>query len=502
MELSLSLDKTSNKPLQAQIFDQLRDLILNGKLHAGATVPPSRALAERLTVSRNTIINAYERLASEGYIEPRGTAGMYVSTLLPDDALQVSDATPMPRAALEDTSEPVLCFAGSPGGQGKSSRPPIDFWVGRCAASTFPVRVWRRLVMRHLESASDQLTDYSDPSGLPELRQAVVEHLGRARGINVDASQVVVTGGSQDALNLVYRLVSNRYDTFYVENPCYQGAALLFQSLGASVRPIDIDDAGLRTRELPQDRSGVVFVTPSHQFPMGVTLTLERRLQLLQWAEKTDSLIVEDDYDSDFRYDRPPLTALAGLDNCRRVSYVGTFSKSLGAGLRLGYAVVPRSFVSRTAVVKAHMSNGQPWLDQAVMADFLRSGEFDRHLRRTRKIYKSRRDHLTRCLKEHFPETGVSGGDSGLHLVWRLPSGFPPASTIQAAAREEGIGVYTLRSGAAMCFDDNAPDDILLLGYPSVPEGDITSAIPRLRRVVDRLREDSNESRANQMSVA
>lgn len=501
MELTLTLDKAAKAPLQAQIFEQLRDLILSGKLPAGSHVPPSRALAERLAVSRNTVIHAYERLTSEGYIESHGTAGIFVSALLPDDALLVSDATPFPAPEPEDEFEPVLCYAGSPGGQGKSARPEIDFWVGRCAASAFPIRVWRRLVMRTLESASEHLTDYCDPVGLSGLRKAIVEHLARARGINVDTSQVVITGGSQDALNFVYRLVADRYDTFFVENPCYQGAALLFQSLGANLYPISIDDAGLRTGELPQDRSGVAFVTPSHQFPMGVTLTLERRLQLLQWAEKTDSLIIEDDYDSDFRYDRPPLTALAGLDNCRRVSYVGTFSKSLGAGLRLGYAVVPRSFVSRNAVVKAHMSNGQPWLDQAVMADFLRSGEFDRHLRRTRKIYKARRDNLTRCLRKYFPETGVSGGDSGLHLVWRLPANFPPASTIQVAAREEGIGVYTLRSGAAMCFDDNAPDDILLLGYPSVSEDDTTSAIQRLRRLVDRLRQDGVETRLHQMSI-
>ncbi len=356
--------------------------------------------------------------------------------------------------------------------------------------------------MRKLESVSDQLTDYCDPSGLPELRQAIVGHLARARGMNVDASQVVITSGSQDALNFVYRHVANRYDTFFVENPCYQGAALLFQSLGANLYPVDIDDAGLRTSELPLDRSGVAFVTPSHQFPMGVTLTLERRLQLLQWAEKTDSLIIEDDYDSDFRYDGPPLTALAGLDNCRRVSYVGTFSKSLGAGLRLGYAVVPRSFVSRNRLVKAHMSNGQPWLDQAVMADFLSSGEFDRHLRRTRKLYKGRRDHLIRCLREYFPETSVSGGASGLHLVWRLSNSLPPAGTIQKLARAEGIGVYTLSSGAAICFDANASDDILLLGYPSVSEDDITLAVTRLRTLVDQLQKDGVQERVDQMSVA
>lgn len=501
MELTLALDKDSKEPLQAQIFDQLRGLILSGKLHAGATVPPSRALAERLVVSRNTVIHAYERLAGEGYIESRGTAGMFVSPLLPDDALLVSDGVPVASDEPEETPEPVLCFAGSPGGQGKSARPRIDFWVGRCAASTFPIRVWRRLVMRHLEAVDDHLTDYCDPSGLPELRQAIAEHLGRARGMTIDANQVVVTSGSQDALNVVYRLVADRYDTFFVENPCYQGAALLFQSLGAKVHPVDIDGAGMKTSDLPETGSGVAFVTPSHQFPMGVTLTLERRLQLLQWAERTDSLIIEDDYDSDFRYDAPPLTALAGLDNCRRVFYLGTFSKSLGAGLRLGYAVVPRSFVPRTRVVKAHMSNGQPWLEQSVLTEFLRSGEFDRHLRRTRKVYKGRRDRLTECLAARFPETRISGSDSGLHLVWTLPRFFPPASAIQAQARAQGIGVYTLGSGAALCFGPQPRDDILLLGYPSLSESDIERAVERLGRLIDDMRDAGAEQKLDELYV-
>lgn len=485
MELALALDKHSKEALQAQIFDQLRGLILRGELHSGATVPPTRALAEQLAVSRNTIIHAYERLAAEGYIESRGTAGMFVSLLMPDDLLLVSKDEQSPSTEVEDAQEPVLCFAGSPGGDGKSTRPEIDFWVGRCAASTFPVRVWRRLIMRKLETVEDHLTDYCDPSGLPELRQAITEHLARARGITVEASQVVVTSGSQDALNFVHRLLADRYQSFFVENPCYQGAALLFQSLGARVHPIGIDSAGFRADALPQDQAGVVFVTPSHQFPMGMTLTLERRLQLLRWAERTDSHIIEDDYDSDFRYDGPPLTALAGLDNCRRVFYVGTFSKSLGAGLRLGYAVVPKSFAKRTQVVKAHMSNGQPWLDQAVLTEFLRSGEFDRHLRRTRKVYKNRRDHLIQCLKTHFPQTRIGGSDAGLHLIWRLPKGYPSATAIQAKAREHGIGIYTLSSGAATCFDADPPENLLLLGYPSVSADAISFAIARLRGLID-----------------
>ncbi|MGH1418886.1 MAG: PLP-dependent aminotransferase family protein [Hyphomicrobiaceae bacterium] len=487
MELALVLDPNADQSLQAQIFDQVRALILDCRLSAGMAMPASRTLAEQLSVSRNTVILAYDRLIAEGYIEARGTAGTFVSSFLPDGLMQISDGALPKNVHDEVDPEPVLCFAGAPGGDGKSSRPEIDFWAGRSAQESFPMRVWRKLLIRYLESSDVNLADYGDPAGLLELRQSIAEHLARTRGMMVGADQIVITGGSQDGLNLIHRLLDNNYKPFFVENPCYQGAALLFQSLGENVCPIPVDEAGLVVNDLPDDRSGVVFITPSHQFPIGVTLTLERRVQLLNWAKATDSVIIEDDYDSDFRYDGPPLTALAGLDNSRRVFYLGTFSKSLGAGLRLGFTVVPKSFAARSRQIKAYMNNGQPWLDQIVLAEFLHGGEFDRHLRRVRKIYKSRRDHLVECLKEYFPETTVSGEHCGLHLVWKIPQSFPPASDIQIEARSLGIGIYSLRSSAALDFNQNSEDSIFVIGYSSVPEADTTRAILRLRVLIDEM---------------
>ncbi len=376
----------------------------------------------------------------------------------------------------------MLCFAGSPGGGGE--RPELDFWVGRSDPAGFPLRIWRRIVNRLLSHETAYLTDYCDPAGLPELRAAIATHLRRARAVAVTKDQVVVTTGGQDALNLVFNLLKGHTRQLCIENPCYLGASLIFRSAGMAVHPVPVDGDGLRTELLPRDRGSLLYVTPSHQFPTGAIMPLTRRLELLRWAEETDSYIVEDDYDSDFRYDGPPLTALAGLDGGRRVFYVGTFSKSVGAGLRIGYATVPRMFWDEARMMKARMSNGQAWLEQAALATFIDEGHFDRHLRRLRQLYKARRDHLVATLRRTFDEAMIIGGESGLHLVWRLPPGCPPARQVQVAARERGIGVYALSSGAAFDVDQGARDDMLVFGYSSLTEAQIGDAVGRLKSML------------------
>lgn len=485
LKINITLDSNLGKSLHTQIFDQIRNLIITDKLLPGDLLPSSRTLAEDLFIGRNTVIAGYETLTAEGYIETRGTSGTFVCNPLPETLIEVSKLDQRRKQSDHVEPEPVLCFAGSPGGDGASSRPEIDFWVGRSAAESFPLTIWKKLLVQTLNSPNLCIADYSDPAGLLELRQSIADHLAKSRGMDVDAEQVVITSGSQDGLNLVYRLLFNNFDTVYIENPCYQGAVYLFQSLGLDVEPIPVDSSGLMVSKLPLKQSSLVFVTPSHQFPLGVTLAQERRQQILDWAEKTDSFIIEDDYDSDFRYDGPPLTSLAGLDDSRRVFYLGTFSKSLGAGLRLGYAVVPKSFIDQTRQTKAFMNNGQPWLEQVVLSKFLKMGEFDRHLRRVRKLYKKRRDCLISAFKKHFPETSFGGHDCGLHLVWYLPENFPSATTIQLKARSQGIGVYSLKSGAAVDFTENKSDNIILLGYSSVTSADISKAILCLRKIID-----------------
>lgn len=485
MELALTLHASSDKSLQAQIFDQVRSLILDGRLQAGMSLPPTRLLAERYQVSRNTVIIAYDRLVAEGYVEARGTSGLFVTSIPPDDLLLISSPRdhlisngPAPPQPLE----PLLCFAGSPGGG--EDRPTIDFWVGRSAPSGFPLRVWRRIVTRLLSGESRYLTDYCDPAGLPQLRMAIADHLGRTRGMHVSADQIIVTAGGQDALNLVMNLLRDRTENLCIENPCYVGASMILQSEKLPIEPVPVDSEGIRTDCLPNKNRSLIYVTPSHQYPTGVVMTLSRRLALLRWADETDSYIMEDDYDSDFRYDGPPLTALSGLDRGRRVFYVGTFSKSVGAGLRLGFAVVPRNFADDARILKAKMSNGQSWLEQCALAEFVSDGHFDRHVRKLRQLYKGRRDALISALRKRFREPVISGQDSGLHLVWRVPKGMPSALSIQMKARAAGIGVYALSSGSAFDFDGTAPDDVLMFGYASLSEARIAEAIEGLHGIL------------------
>jgi len=488
VELALTLDPSSNKSLQAQIFDQIRVLILDGRLQADMALPPTRLVAERYRVSRNTVIIAYDRLAAEGYVEPRGTSGVFVTSIPPDDFLLISSPDKLiqhKREGDDQSSGPLLCFAGSRGGA--EDRPAIDFWVGRSAASGFPLRVWRRIVTKLLSGEPQYLTDYCDPAGLPQLRRAIADHLGRTRGMDVTTEQIVVTAGGQDALNLVLNLLRTHTAQFCIENPCYAGASMLFQGENLPIEPIPVDGEGLRTDVLPNVKRSLLYVTPSHQYPTGVVMSLSRRLALLRWAEETNSYIVEDDYDSDFRYDGPPLTALSGLDRGRRVFYVGTFSKSVGAGLRLGFAVVPRVYAEDARMLKARMSNGQSWLEQCALAEFIRDGHFDRHVRKLRQIYKDRRDCLISALRKRVPEAAISGQDSGLHLVWRMPAGMPSARTVQLRARTAGIGVYSLSSGSAFDFDGMAPDDRLMFGYASLTEPEITRAVETLFRILPRV---------------
>ena len=242
--------------------------------------------------------------------------------------------------------------------------------------------------------------------------------------------------------------------TAVVESPCYQGAAYVLESLGAKLHPVPIDRDGLDVSQLPHVKNALAYVTPSHQYPVGVTMSLQRRIELLSWATQYDAYIMEDDYDSDFRFVGSPLTALKGLDRNERVIYLGTFSKCMGPGLRLGYIVAPRRLVDSFRRMKMLMNNGQSWLEQAAMADFMASGEFGRHLRRIRQLYRDRRDALLGALKKHFGECEIYGEQAGMHLVWKLPEGFPSAAEVEAKGLAAGVGVCSLATGSALRFGD------------------------------------------------
>ena len=328
-------------------------------------------------------------------------------------------------ASRRDQKSPINSFCRSTAAWNKCSPPGLRFLSGRIDLDLFPHKIWRRFLNRTLTSSRTYFTECCDPGGLPQLREVIADHLGVARGISVSPDQIIITAGSQEGLNLAARLLIKDGTPVAMENPCYHGAAHLFQSYYARLIQVPVDGAGLDVERLPKDGVALLYVTPSHQYPLGFTLPIERRLKLLDWAHRCGAYIIEDDYDSDFRYRGSPLTALMGLDDYGCVMYLGTFSKSMGAGLRLGYLVVPKTLISVARSAKALLNNGHAWLDQATMGEFIRSGAYGNHLRRMRNIYCKRRDCLIEALRTHFGPVQLSGLESGLHLAWHLPDNYP-----------------------------------------------------------------------------
>ncbi len=484
MQLPVKLDPQDSRTLQVQLFDAIRQLILSGRIKPGMLMPSTRSLSQQLGVSRNTVALAYNRLIDEDYLYCRKTVGTFVNASLPEKSLILNHKGTDRHAPLARQAErhPVQ-FKGRAQGVVNPNRHKlsIDFWVGRPDPHSFPISTWRRLTLHNLAFSGSNLTEYNDPAGIHGLREAIADYLGPARGIDATPEQVIVVSGSQQALNLVARLMIGQGATVVTECPCYQGAAYVFESYGAQLYPVKVDHSGLDVSRLPDQRVSLAYVTPSHQYPMGATMTLDRRLRLLDWAWETGAYIVEDDYDSDFRHHGSPLTAVAGLDPHGCVIYMGTFSKSIGAGLRLGYLVIPEELVKPASTVKALMDNGHPWLDQAVLADFITSGAYARHLRRIRHTYLKRRDCLIASLRSHFGKVSLSGLEGGMHIVWHLPRHFPPAVEVQEIAQDVGVGLYALE-GAAACEQcgDGCGSQILVIGYSSVTEEQIREGITRL----------------------
>ncbi|MCC2111503.1 MAG: PLP-dependent aminotransferase family protein [Hyphomicrobiales bacterium] len=493
MQLMIFLDADCGRSLQSQLFEQIRGMIVQGRLKASDPIPASRELSEQLGVSRNTVVLAYDRLLAEGYIESKPSVGTFVSTCIPEAGLYLdqqkstaSEGEPserIPRQRGVVFNGRAQCMVNP-----DRDRIEIDFWAGRPDSSSFPLKPWRRIINRLLLQAGSRLTEYQDPQGDIVLRQAIAKHLGPARGIVTSPEQVVIVGGIQDGLTILAGLLVDAATTVVLENPCYQGAACVFENRRAEIHPVDVDQRGLAVAELPELRNSIAYVTPSHQHPTGATLSLDRRIAILEWALRTRSYIIEDDYDSDFRYSGSPLTALKGLDKHGSVIYLGTFSKCMGAALRLGYLVVPKELVEAARALKALESSGQPWLEQAAMAEFIESGEFARHLRRIRQTYMKRRDHLVDALHRQFGDVELAGLDGGMHFTWQLPPDWPTADEISARALAENVGVYSTNNGAACTpGDQRGSDHCLVLGYCALSEEQISEGVRRLGTFLPRI---------------
>jgi GntR family transcriptional regulator/MocR family aminotransferase len=489
MQIPIDIDLLAGESLQNQLFESIRLQILHGQLKSGTLLPSTRDLSQQLGVSRNTVVLAYDRLIAEDYIFTRRTVGTFVNANLPEYFLALKDTALLGQKEEEQWAprHPVL-FRGQSQAVVNPNRHKltIDFWVGRPDPHSFPTKTWRRLMLHNLSLAGSNLTDYSNPAGILKLRQSIADHLGSTRGINTTPEQVIIVNGSQEALNLVSRLLIKEGTPVVTECPCYQGAAYVFSSYGAQLNPVPVDKNGIEVVKLPTTRVSLAYVTPSHQYPMGVTLSPERRLRLLEWAREIGAYIVEDDYDSDFRHHGSPLTAVAGQDKHGCVIYMGTFSKSIGAGLRLGYLIVPNELIKPAITAKTLMDNGHSWLDQAILADFITSGSYLKHLRNIRHTYLTRRDCLVNSLHKYFGEVRLSGLDGGMHIVWHLPASFPTAKEVQVLAQNVGVGVYSMEAAAACDLrHSKCSDRALVLGYSSITEKQIREGVARLATALD-----------------
>jgi GntR family transcriptional regulator/MocR family aminotransferase len=490
-------------PLYVQLYRALRTDILSGRLAPGARLPSTRALAAETGVARNTVLLCFEQLLAEGYAVGRRGAGTYVAAELPRDmefAARSRTAAAPARAGtphLSSYGRRIVADRSRVPGWTSSRNPiPYDFRYGRPAFADFPHAIWRRLLARRARAASAADLDYGAPAGPPALREVIAEYAQRSRGVVCTPAQIVITHGSQQALDLVARVMLDAGDGVVLEDPHYAGARRVFAAAGAALITVPVDAEGLdigavdardgvrRTAKrtgAAAPRVRLVYVTPSHQFPTGAIMSLARRLALLAWAQRVGAHVLEDDYDSEYRYAGRPIEALQGLDRHGRVIYAGTFSKLMFPALRLGYVVLAERLVPPFLTAKALATLGGATLEQMALADFIREGHFERHVRRCRARNAARRAVLLAAIAEYLGDrVEVSGANAGVHLLLWLPGMRPDrVDALITRAHAAGVGVYSVAP-----FYHKPPKRAgLLLGYASLSEEDIRRGIRRLAAV-------------------
>jgi GntR family transcriptional regulator/MocR family aminotransferase len=474
--VDLHVSLTGRRDLAGQIYGQIRGRILSGELRSGQALPPSRELAAQLGVARTTVRLAYDRLAGEGFLESRVGAGTYVSVALDAD----TDRPRQPDAGAlrpHPTWPPPQVPPGFIG-----ARPTYDFRAGIPDLRLFPYEQWRRLLSRQLRPSSVGTTMYGEPAGHLGLRTAIARHIGLSRAVEAGPDDIVITTGIQQALDVIGRVMLARGDCVAVEDPGYPPPRQLFLTMGLRVVPVPVDEQGIVVEKIPAD-ARLVYVSPSHQFPLGMAMSLARRLALLDWADRANAAIVEDDYDSEFRFDSRPLESLRSLDSRGRVLYVGTFSKSLLPGLRLGFLVAPPGLHEALVSAKYVTDWHSPLPTQAALAEFIDEGGFARHLRRMRGEYRARYELIHQILsREPEPWLRPLPSVAGLHLTALLPPGSPidtlPLS--EAAWEQAGLAVYPL----SPAYLGKPELSGLLIGYGAMPVEQITDGLRRLRDFV------------------
>jgi GntR family transcriptional regulator/MocR family aminotransferase len=461
------------EPLSRQIYLWFRQAILRRVMAGAERLPSTRELAEQLHVSRTVVVLAYEQLLAEGFVVGRTGSGTYVADVLA--AGHSRSGTSRVKVRLSRYGRAVgaaakINFLGK-----RAPQLRYDFAYGRSDVEVFPFEMWRRMLLRNARKASVRGLDYGPTGGSVALREAISVHLRRSRAVICDPSQVIVVSGSQQALDLVARVLIDRGDRIAVENPCYQGTREVLRTAGARILPVAVDRDGLNPARLPEG-TRMVFVTPSHQFPTGAILSLPRRLSLVEWARRMDTLVVEDDYDGEYRYEDQSLQSLQGLDAEGRVIYIGTFSRTIFSSLRIGYLIVPKPLISVFTSAKWLCDRHTATLEQETLAEFITSGLYERHLRRVRRRNAARRTALRDAIAKYLGDrVEVTGFGAGAHVVLWPSSRISEAGVIARAA-SLGVAIY----GISPYFLTPPPLKGLLLGYSRMKEADIREGVRRL----------------------
>jgi len=468
------------------LYTALRGGILEGRLAPGARMPATRALARHYGLARGTVVAAFEQLKSEGYLEAQVGSGTYVARVLPDRLLKVAHPARVRAPATAERSQPrrLSDYGRRVRAFGNLEAGPIRaFRANQPALDLFPTTLWAQVAARRLRRASIDLLLGCGPMGYRPLQEAVADYLTTSRGVRCAPEQIAIVSGVQESLDLVARLFLNPGDRVAIENPGYVGAALAFEAYGATVAPVPLDDEGV-TLDAALKGARLLYVTPAHQFPLGVSMSLSRRLALLEWARTSGALILEDDYDSEYRYAARPLPALQGLDRDGQVLFAGSFSKVLFPSLRLGYLVVPADLVDRLAATRSVTDRHAPLLEQAVLADFISAGHFGRHIRRMRQIYAERLSVLSRCAEERLEGLlEISPVEAGLQTVGWLRGGIDGAVVEKAAAvrNVEVTPISRYQRGTVA-------REGLLLGFAAVDTREIERGVRELAVVLMSLR--------------
>lgn len=482
----IDIDRDSNSPLHKQVYDSFRTAILRGEILSGQQVPSSRELATAMRISRFPVLHAYAQLSAEGYFETRTGSGTFVASSLPEQLTSIRRdqrwvekqlVGPRPvsrRMHLYGSAERLFGIRGIYGWGAFSLHQP--------AFEQFPFKTWASLVARHSRNPQISAIHQVNPLGSERFRKEICAYLRTARGVKCDPGQVMIVSGSQQAIDLTARVLLDPGSPVWVENPGYSLQQTVLRTAGCRMIPIPVDkdgmDVAFAVRQHPAARAA--FVIPSHQYPLGYTMSATRRLQLLNWAQTAGAWIVEDDYDSEYRYETGPIASLQGLDVNERVIYIGTFSKVLFPSVRIGYMVLPPDLVESFAAVRFAMDIFSPYLHQEVLADFMAEGHFARHIRRMRQLYGERRKVLVRSLREEFGDSlEVLGADAGLHVTVTLPDGHCDRE-LAARAATERVWLWPLSA----YYVSGEPRNGFVLGFGSTSVEQIPRAVRLLRSLI------------------